>query len=200
MHGRLPWLAPADLDVDQARLYESIVGSPRSSTSRPSPLTDEQGRLHGPFNALLLDPIVGEAVQAVGSALRFSTDLDSRMREIAILTTAASARSEYEWHIHAAIGKGLGLDDSDLERIRLGLEPRSCSPDEQLVWQLASELVSRGDLDDHLFELAKSTIGLRRLMDLVVLVGYYELLSRSVRVWRTPLPDGAVTSFPDEAV
>jgi hypothetical protein len=32
-------------------------------------------------------------------------------------------------------------------------------------------------------------------MDLIALVGYYDLLALSLRVWRTPLPDGAEAPF-----
>jgi hypothetical protein len=40
-------------------------------------------------------------------------------------------------------------------------------------------------------------LGNARVADSVALVGHDELLSRSLRVWRTPLPEGAEENFPD---
>jgi hypothetical protein len=37
------------------------------------------------------------------------------------------------------------------------------------------------------------------LAELVVLVGYYDLLALSLRVWRTPLPAGENSPFPLES-
>jgi alkylhydroperoxidase family enzyme len=194
-HGRLPWLAPNDLDPEQRRLYDSIVAGPRASGPRPTSLTDARGRLHGPFNALLLDPVVGEAVQGLGSVLRYSTKLEDRTREIAILVTAAAGRSNYEWHIHSALARAAGLHEGQLASILVGEMPSSLSETEALVWRVTRDLVTVGDLGEELFDEARATIGLTLLMDLVILVGYYELLSRSIRVWRTPLPDGAEAVF-----
>ncbi|HVT70755.1 MAG TPA: hypothetical protein VHF26_23610, partial [Trebonia sp.] len=57
-HGRLPGLAPADLDNDQRALYDAIAGGPRAK-NRNIPLTDPDGHLLGPFNAMLLSPTLG---------------------------------------------------------------------------------------------------------------------------------------------
>jgi hypothetical protein len=56
-------------------------------------------------------------------------------------------------------------------------------------------LVECGDLDDELFDQAQTQFGPGGLSELLTLVGYYELLALSLRVWRTPLPDGAEGVF-----
>lgn len=65
-HGRLPWLRPGDLDDEQREYYDRLLNSPRDRAS----YVDDQGRLHGAFNARLLDPPVGTAIQRLGAALR----------------------------------------------------------------------------------------------------------------------------------
>lgn len=52
-----------------------------------------------------------------------------------------------------------------------------------------------GDLDDDGFTRAEAALGRDRLAELVVLVGYYDLLALSLRVWRTPLPAGENSPF-----
>lgn len=60
---RLPLLHPADLDEPQRELYEAIVGGPRGVGPQLFALTDAQGRLNGPFNAMLTAPPLGHTLQ-----------------------------------------------------------------------------------------------------------------------------------------
>ena len=54
---RLPHLRPDELDVEQRNLYDTINQGPRRSAqpglSSPVGLVDDEGRLQGPFNAML---------------------------------------------------------------------------------------------------------------------------------------------------
>ena len=69
---RLPQLTPAELPVEQRRLYDAIVGGPRAAGPQLFELSDEQGRLNGPFGAMLLSPPVGGALQSLGAAIRYA--------------------------------------------------------------------------------------------------------------------------------
>ena len=103
-HGRLPWPSREELDDAQRALYDSITAGPRSA-SRAFPMVDEEGRLYGPFNAMLLEPVVGAVISELGVALRYRSVLPARMREIAICEVAAWCRSEFEWFAHASIAR-----------------------------------------------------------------------------------------------
>jgi len=194
-HGRLPWLSPSDLDDEQRRVYDLIVAGPRSQSTRASALVDERGRLEGPFNAMLVDPAVGEAVQNLGAVIRYATLLNARTREIATLVVARSAKSNFEWHAHAHLGRAAGITEDELAGILEEREPSTFDETERLVWRITRMLVGERDLDDATYAQAESALGRAVVMDLVVLVGYYELLARSLRVWRTPLPEGAAAQF-----
>jgi len=116
---RIPKLEPATLDEDQRALYDAIAGGRRAQGPQLFRLADSEGRLEGPFNAFLLQPRLGSALQALGSAVRYDTGLDDRCREIAILIVAAHWESEFEWYAHEAVGRSVGLGDADLAaRIR----------------------------------------------------------------------------------
>jgi 4-carboxymuconolactone decarboxylase len=188
-HGRLTWFAPEDLDTDQRRLYEAISGGPRASGGSPFPLTDEQGRLEGPFNAMLVHPGIGDAVQALGAQIRYGSALSDRERELAILRVAALSHSEFEWYAHERVGRAVGLSATEITSVTSGIAQDSLSRAEQTVLRVVTRLVDHGDLDDASFEDAERVLGTHRLADLVMLVGYYQLLALSLRVWRTPLPD-----------
>ena len=117
---RIPKLEPAALDEDQRALYDAIAGGRRAQGPQLFRLADSEGRLEGPFNAFLLQPRLGSALQALGSAVRYDTGLDDRCREIAILVVAAHWESEFEWYAHEAVGRSVGLGDAELAAVRDG--------------------------------------------------------------------------------
>jgi 4-carboxymuconolactone decarboxylase len=193
-HGRLPWPSREELDDAQRALYDSITAGPRSA-SRAFPMVDEEGRLYGPFNAMLLEPVVGAVISELGVALRYRSVLPARMREIAICEVAAWCRSEFEWFAHASIARNLEVSEADLEAIRLGNECSGLSGEEQLARRLAHALVSRRDLDDADYDAAVDQLGLDHLADLVFLVGFYTTIATTLATFRVPLPAGVAEAF-----
>jgi 4-carboxymuconolactone decarboxylase len=55
----------------------------------------------------------------------------------------------------------------------------------------ALALARDGDLDDQAYAAAVAELGLRPLVALTTLVGYYATLALQLRVFRVPAPDGA---------
>ena len=144
---RIPKLEPSSLDDEQRSLYDAIAGGRRAQGPQLFQLTDEAGRLEGPFNAFLLQPRLGSALQAVGSSVRYDTGLDDRCREIAILVVAAHWRSDFEWYAHEAVGRSAGLGDAELAAVRDGRHA-ALAGREAAVARTVAALVLRGDLDD----------------------------------------------------
>jgi len=194
-HGRLHWYEPDELPVEGRRLYDAIIGGPRGQGPQVSPLTDEAGRLHGPFNALLVAPHIGSAVAEVGSKLRFVGGLTAREREIAILAFAARRKSEFEWYAHALLGRQAGLTDAEIDALRIGAASATFDAAETLVRTIVEELVDERDIGDERFREAAATLGTPVLVELVLLVGHYDLLALSMQVFRVPLPAGNAPVF-----
>ena len=195
MHGRLPWPTPEELDDARRAVYDAIAGGPRAAGPQAFRLTDPEGRLEGPFNAMLVSPGVGHALQDLGAAVRYRTSLSDRAREIAILALAALRRSDFEWYAHERVGRRAGLADEELAALLAGADPASLSSNEALLLRTTRLLATAGDLDDDAFAAAEEELGREQLAELVVLVGYYDLLALSLRVWRTPLPAGETSPF-----
>ena len=187
-HGRLQWYKPGDLDERARALYDDITGGLRAQIPRTFDLADEHGRLNGPFNALLVSPDVGSAVQELGAAIRYKSDFAPRAREIAILELAVLRDSAFEWYAHERVGKAAGLTDAELAALHDGVPAPTFSPVETLIRETVQRLASERDLDDERFAAIAAAIGERGVMELIALVGYYDLLALSLRVWRTPLP------------
>lgn len=194
MHGRLSWPRPEELDPARRAVYDAIVAGPRAAG--PFQLVDAEGRLEGPFNAMLLSPGAGLALQELGAAVRYRTSLPDRLREIAILALAAVLRSDFEWYAHERLGRGIGLSDAELTALRVGGTADTFSAEELAVVDATRALATTGDLDDEAFVSAHLALGQEALAEVVVLVGYYQLLAMLLRVWRTPLPAGETSPFP----
>lgn len=185
---RLERLVPEFLDEQQRVLYERISGGPRSSGPQVFRLIGADGALEGPFNAMLLCPAVGTALQALGAAVRYSTSLSDRAREMAILAVAAHEDSAFEWHAHEAVGRVAGLAGADLAAIRAGLAPDGATDVERAVVDATFHLLRDGDLDDQAFQNALSHLHPVGLQELMTLVGYYRLLALQLRVFRVGAP------------
>ena len=192
---RLPKFEPTALDAEQRSLYDAIAGGRRAQGPQLFRLADADGRLEGPFNAFLLQPRLGSALQALGAAVRYDTGLDDRCREIAILIVAAHWRSDFEWHAHEAVGRAAGLGDAELAALREGRHAELAGR-ESVVARTAAALVTRGDLDDAEYGEAVGHLGPAGLFELLTLVGYYATLALQLRVFRVPAPDSPAADSP----
>ena len=167
------------------------MSGPRAKGPQAFSLVDGAGRLEGPFNALVEAASVGQAVQALGSALRYETALSARQREIAVLELAVTERSPFEWIAHKAVGRAAGLEDDEIAGLLEGIEVKTFDASEKVVRESVRSMLHGRDLSDGLFERAASLLGVTSVVELVVLVGYYQMLALNMKVLRTPLPVGA---------
>ncbi|WP_043662492.1 carboxymuconolactone decarboxylase family protein [Streptomyces xylophagus] len=191
MSERLRLLNPTELDAEQRELYAEITGGPRAAGPRHFDLTDADGHLRGPFNAMLLSPALGGALQELGSAVRYRTHLTDRTRELAILVVAHAWDSDFERHAHERVGAAAGLTPDELLALREGRDPKLTDLAEQAAWSFTYALASqRGALNEHQYDSARSALGERALFELSTLVGYYSALALQLRLFdvtaRTP--------------
>jgi 4-carboxymuconolactone decarboxylase len=185
---RLAPLTPAELTADQRRLYAEITGGPRGQGPRLFTLTGADGALTGPFNAMLRQPALGTALQALGSAIRYQGSLPARIRELAILAVAAHWQSEFERHAHEAAGLAAGLTEAEMAAVRAGGGEGLPDPAERAAVRAAWVLVRTGDLDDGQYAEASAALGEAGLFELTTLVGYYATLAMQMRVFRVGVP------------
>lgn len=182
MGARLRRLAPGDLSEAQLEVYEAIAGGPRATGPRAFALADDEGRLRGPFNAMLLSPPVGNAVQSVGAAVRYGSTLGDRARELAILAVAGHWDSSFEREAHEAVGRNVGLTEEEMATVRRGEIPR-LDLAERAVLAATFALLKDGDMSDEEYQAAVGAVGERGVFELTTLVGYYGMLALQLRVF-----------------
>lgn len=178
---------------EQQQVWDDIV----ASRGDPSTLVGEDGALVGPFNLMVASPTLGGRVAALGEAVRFSSALDKRLQELAIITVGARWRANFEWFAHSRLAALAGVSAEVISAIGEGREPTFERDDEAIVHRLASELVSTGRVGADNFEAAKELLGETALIDLVTTVGYYSLVSLTLNAFQVPLPAGHEPPWPD---
>jgi 4-carboxymuconolactone decarboxylase len=192
---RLPELEGKRLSTVQRALFDAITGGKRNTGPGPSPTITPRGGLRGPFNALLYAPHVGDPVQRLGERLRFDGILSPRQREIGVLCVAARWRAGYEWWAHARIARECGLSEVVIEAIRQRARPPLDQPDERLVHDYSRALLDEQQVPDKLYRDTAATLGEEALVELVVLLGYYSLISMILVSFNVPIPDGEAPPF-----
>ena len=180
---RLPRFSPQELDEDQRRLYAAITAGDRARGPQFFRLTDDEGGLEGPFNAMLLNPPIGDALQQLGAAIRYSGRLPTRCREIAILAVAAHWQCEFELRAHEPIAAHAGLSAVQIAAL-CNAEPLDLiDPEEDAVLEVTRRLLRDRELDDGTYAAAVDAIDADKLFELTTLVGYYSLLALQMNVF-----------------
>ena len=191
---RLEGLTPEELTAEQRELYESIAGGDRARDASFR-LTEADGSLVGPFNVLLLSPVVGNAVQSVGAAIRFGCGLSPMVREIAILAVATHWRSPFEWWAHDPIARRAGLSDDQIAALHAGEIPVFDDETADAAYAFVQALIAGGRADDDVFGAARDAFGQDGVMELVTLVGYYSLLAQLMQTFDVGVPVGETSPF-----
>lgn len=180
---RIRLSTPSQLNEEQGELYRSITGGSRGQGTQHFSLVNPDGSLAGPFNALLLAPALGDALQQLGAAVRYRTGLSDRSREIAILIVAAHWDSAFERMAHESVGRAIGLTEAEIAMLRTGSMPELPDGHEDACARASHALV-RGDIDDALWRDLRAVLDESTLFELSTLVGYYSTLALQLRVFR----------------
>lgn len=180
---RLEPIRPEEQDEQQRALHASITGGPRANGPQHFALATPDGALRGPFNAFLLSPGLGGALERLGSAVRYETSLSDRTRELAILAVAAHWSSAFEWEAHEAVGRAAGVTDAELDALRRGEVPSLGDQEEQASAELVRCLLT-GDVSDEEWRRWAEPLGEAVVFELCTLVGYYATLALQMRVFR----------------
>jgi nitroreductase/alkylhydroperoxidase family enzyme len=185
---RLTPLTPDQLDAPARRLYDAVLASPRGQGGARRLILREDGSLTGPFDAWLRTPELGAHLERVGMALRTDTVLPPAAREVAVLVVARAWSADFEWWVHGLIARGEGVPESAIEAIGRDRRPDFEDPALAAAHDVASELVRSRRLDADTLERARAALGERALVEVVTLVGFYQLVSGLLESFQPPGP------------
>ncbi len=141
------------------------------------------------FRTLAVHDDLAARMRPLGAGILAHGRVDPRDREIVIHRTCARSGAEYEWGVHAlAFGKPLGLTDEQLlATATADADDPSWSAPDMLLVRLADELYDTCTVSDSLWARLSEHHGDDRLLELVIIAGWYRLLAGVINAARVPL-------------
>ena len=170
MSERFTPLARDTLSPEQQRVFDAIQSGPR-------------GAVPAPFHLFLQSAELADRVQQLGELLRYRTGLSPRLSELAILVTARHWGAEYEWSVHEREARKVGVPESAISAIAAGSAP-SLTGDDALIYDFAHTFYAERDVPDALYAAAVARFGMRTVVELGSILGYYSMLAIVLRIFR----------------
>ena len=144
-----------------------------------------QGRLINVYRLLLNSPAIASAWVEFNTAVRLSSGLDARTRELAIIRVAIVNRTEYIFRAHVpGYAREAGLTDAQVEGLFEWETSSAFDPRDRAVLAYVDAMTREIEVPDTVFEAVRQHFDEARTVELTVLVGAYNMHSRVVRALR----------------
>jgi 4-carboxymuconolactone decarboxylase len=134
----------------------------------------------GPFNAYARSPALGILLLQVSDFVRFNSSLPPRLSEFAIMIAARQWSQLYEWRAHYPLAIKGGLDRQILVDLGAGNRPQGMKPDEAALYDYCTQMYRDKNVSDAASKAALAQFGERGVMDLIGIIGYYDLVSMAL--------------------
>jgi 4-carboxymuconolactone decarboxylase len=154
-----------------------------------------RGQPTGPWIALLRSPELMTRTRGLSDYLRFESIVPGWLREFVILMTARQWGQNYEWNAHYAIAMDEGLSPDIARAIAEGRRPEGMVVEEEVLYELVTELQRNHSVSDDTYERALERFGEQGVIEIVSLMGYYTMISMILNTSRAPLPEDAVPAL-----
>lgn len=181
-------LSPATLGSEVRSVHEEIAGLVGRSQSQVS-MTDAQGALLGPFPAMLHYPQFGIPALSFLRTLDLHATLDKRVREVAILTVAASFGARFELYAHEIMAEVSGLSSSVIASLAAGSHPDGLTEQEAIAHTIAHVLVAGRIVPDATYKQAVHMLGQDGVAELFFLIGGYCFIAIVLNGFDMPAPE-----------
>jgi 4-carboxymuconolactone decarboxylase len=112
------------------------------------------------------------------------------LNEMAILITGREWTAQYEWHAHYKMAMEAGLDAKIADAIALDQRPVGMAADEEALYEFCTELHRMRRVGDATYAKARAQFSEEQIVDLMGIIGYYDIISMMLNVAQVPLPAG----------
>jgi 4-carboxymuconolactone decarboxylase len=149
-----------------------------------------------PYRAYIRSPELASRLSALSDYLRWNSSLPPRLSELAILITAREWTAQYEWFAHYPLALKGGLDPQVADAIAAGKRPDGMKDDEAALYDLATALYRDRKVSDPVYKAALEKFGEHGIMDIIGIIGYYDLVSMTLITMQAAPPNDSVKPLP----
>lgn len=165
------------LDPQAQALYDHLVA--------------KRGRVDGMYRSLLNHPELAQHIGELGSYLRFGDSvLPDEVRELVILRTARRFGVAYEWVKHVPPAIEAGLSETMIEQLRQDQKPDGLTRAQEAALSAVECVLEQQSIPQHTQDALAKEVGLKGVIELVVLCGFYQMIAAVIFAFDVPLPEG----------
>jgi len=161
---RLPYLDRDNLAEGDRDIFDRIAA--------------ERGQVHNIFRMMAHAPKLLRKYIEFSSELRFKTELDPTLRELAIMTVGRLTDAKYEFTHHWNAARKLGVPAAKLEKLADFETSDLYTAHERAVIRYAIEATRDVKVSDATFNALREFLDNERLMELVFMVASYNSVVR----------------------
>ncbi|HJU28538.1 MAG TPA: carboxymuconolactone decarboxylase family protein [Candidatus Binataceae bacterium] len=178
MAARLPYLTRDELPEADRDIWDNFIKERGS----------EPGHVH---RVVANAPNLLRRFLGLANELRNGTQLDPRLRELALMTVGRLTGAEYEFTHHWNIALRVGVRREQLEHLADFHNSPLFDEQERAVMRYAVEATRNVKVDDATFDALRSFLDNRRIMELVMNVAFYNAVARVLVPCGVELETGA---------
>ncbi|UGX99748.1 carboxymuconolactone decarboxylase family protein [Bradyrhizobium quebecense] len=149
-----------------------------------------------PYRAYIRNPDLAPKLSNLSDYLRWNTSLPARLSEMAILITARHWTAQYEWSAHYPLAMKGGLDPKIADAIAKGTRPDGMKDDEAALYDLGIAFYRDRKVSDAVYKAALEKFGERGIMDIIGIMGYYDLVSMTLITMQAGSANDSVPPLP----
>lgn len=145
------------------------------------------------LGALANYPPLAKAFLTLNKHVAADSTLAVRERELLILRISWLVKSEYEFVQHVILGRRAGLTEDELVRIQDGPDAKGWSKEDSELLRVADELYADTSISQQTWTQLSARFSNRQIMDMVFLVGCYQVLAMAIKSFNIPLEPGVAS-------
>nr|WP_145550124.1 carboxymuconolactone decarboxylase family protein [Variovorax boronicumulans] len=171
----MPRIAPLEVDTLAPALQELLAKRPPYNV----------------YRVLAHAPTALPGFMQLASALLTQGELDPQLREMVILRAGAHCKSAYEIHQHLRLARHVGLDSARIDKALRLSGPATSDTLEDRLLGFTDQVVLHVKADAHLLDAVQADLSPRALVELLLTIGTYMMVSRVLENLEVEIePDG----------
>jgi len=149
----------------------------------------------GPISVMINVPELARRGEHFRAYIRGDeSSLPLNVRELAMILTAREMDCQFIWNAHCAFARQAGLSDGLVNNLRDKKDLHTLSAEEAAVVDYGWELFRTRKVSQPVYDAALALFGVRGLVELTNLLGYYSSLAFNINAFDVSLPDNITES------